>query len=115
MIRSTLVLLAGLSAGLAVALPAAAADPSVRVSSQAVPVYDLDLRKTADVTVLLGRIRSTAHQVCGAEGYGRIGDLSACLNAATAEAVARINQPALTALYRREAPPVAVAQRGVTR
>jgi UrcA family protein len=83
--------------GLLSATPALATDPaSVKVS-----YADLDLSTIAGAQTLYGRIRTAARSVCGYEGRGVTDQAfwNACFRGAIADAVAKVNNPLLTAVH----------------
>jgi UrcA family protein len=62
----------------------------------------LNVGTTAGATVLYQRIRGAADRVCGdadTRDLARMGQASACVAHAVADAVARVNVPALTRVY----------------
>jgi UrcA family protein len=76
---------------------AAAADPSVE--SRTVKFADLDLANRADAHVLYRRIRAAAQVVCSYHFFATDTDKARCERDATADAVTKINEPALSAVY----------------
>jgi UrcA family protein len=97
----------------------ASADPSQRLESPLTPdtakivrAADLDLTKPADIQVLYKRIRGAARTLCETEQSApwdvkRNLHRRQCFERAVARAVARVNQPALTALHQSTAESVA--------
>ena len=74
-----------------------AADPSA--ASRAVKFADLNLSNPSDAHVLYRRIRAAAQVVCSHYFFLTDTDKAKCVRDATADAVTKINQPALTAVY----------------
>jgi UrcA family protein len=63
---------------------------------------DLNVGTTAGATMLYRRIRGAADRVCGVadkRDLARLGQAKACADHAVAEAVAKVNAPALTQVY----------------
>ncbi len=83
-----------LSLGLCVV---AAADPSAE--SRTVKFADLDLSNPAGAHVLYRRIRAAAQVVCSYYFLVTDTDRARCVRDATADAVTKINQPLLSAVY----------------
>jgi UrcA family protein len=91
--------------------PAAQAEsrPSKKnlISSETVMYTDLDLTRTSDAEILVGRIKEAAYRVCGGDPRGHVGyDLMPgrvewafreCREEAVSRAVARIGVPQVTA------------------
>ena len=83
------------------------ADESGNVETQTVQVFypDLDLSKTKDTKILFIRLKNAAQDVCGdtfdAPFLDERDRVEACQQSAIANAVVKINQPLLTALYDR--------------
>jgi UrcA family protein len=75
----------------------AAADPSDE--SRTVKFADLNISNPSDAHVLYRRIRAAAQVVCSYYFLATDTDKARCVRDATADAVTRINQPALTAVY----------------
>jgi UrcA family protein len=75
----------------------AVADPGDE--SRTVKFADLDLSNPSDAHVLYRRIRAAAQVVCSYEFFATDTDKARCVRGATADAVTRINQPALSAVY----------------
>jgi len=94
------------SAVLAVAIPAAAGDKGVKISTDG-----LDLTTRADAEVLYTRIRQAARALCTAAvttGDGkRFSKRRDCIEETVDESVDRFNQPMLTAVHQRSAERVA--------
>lgn len=77
------------------------------VASETVVYTDLDLTRTSDAEVLIGRIKEAAYRVCGGDPRGHMGyDLMPsrvewafreCREEAVSRAVARIDMPQVTA------------------
>jgi UrcA family protein len=94
-----LVALAG-AAAFASATSAHAGDASVR--ERAISYSDLNLAKPADAAVLYSRLRNAADTVCGEYDIRALRDTqqhAACAARALSDAVARVNDSALTALH----------------
>ena len=94
---------------LALASAAAGANPedTEEVPSENVNYEDLNLTTLAGVTQLYGRIERAARLVCGPNtDQSRMGQWKTCYRLAVAAAVARVNNPLLTAVHdNRTAPP----------
>jgi UrcA family protein len=94
---------------LALASAAAGANPedTEEVQSENVNYEDLNLTSLAGVTQLYGRIERAARLVCGPNtDQSRMGQWKTCYRLAVAAAVARVNNPLLTAVHdSRTAPP----------
>ena len=94
---------------LALASAAAGANPedTEEVPSENVNYEDLNLTNLAGVTQLYGRIERAARLVCGPNtDQSRMGQWKTCYRLAVAAAVARVNNPMLTAVHdSRTAPP----------
>jgi UrcA family protein len=75
----------------------AIADPSD--ASRTVKFADLDISNPSDAHVLYRRIRAAAQVVCSYEFFATDTDKARCVRGVTADAVTRINQPALSAVY----------------
>jgi UrcA family protein len=76
---------------------AAAAEPSVE--SRTVKFADLDLSNPSGAHVLYRRIRAAAQVVCSYHFFATDTDKARCEHDAIADAVTRINEPALSAVY----------------
>jgi UrcA family protein len=102
------------SLGLSVCV-VAAADRSAE--SRTVNFADLDISTPAGAHMLYMRIRAAAQVVCSYYFFATDADKAGCVRVATADAVTRINEPALSAVYnasnRKAAPsdPVASTSR----
>ena len=83
-----------LGLGVCVAAPA---DPSGE--SRTVRFADLDISNPSGAHVLYRRIQAAAEVVCSHYFLLTDTDKARCVREATADAVARINQPALSAVY----------------
>jgi UrcA family protein len=61
---------------------------------------DLDVSRTPGATVLYHRIRAAAKEVCAPESYllAATADVESCVDKSVTEAVAKVNQPALSAI-----------------
>ena len=75
----------------------AAADPGAE--SRVVKFADLKISHSSDAHVLYRRIRAAARVVCSGYFFLTDTDKARCVRDATADAVTRINQPALTAVF----------------
>jgi UrcA family protein len=87
---------------LALASAAAGANPddADEVQSENVNYEDLNLSTVAGVTLLYGRIERAARLVCGPNtDLSRLGQWKTCYRLAVAAAVARVNNPLLTAIH----------------
>ncbi len=76
------------------------------VAQMHVKYADLDVTGGAGAAVLYQRIKVAATQVCGLDGerdLGRKAHAQACVDRAIAQAVAKVNAPALTGLYQTKA------------
>ena len=84
----------------------ALADEAAR--SMKVSYADLDLSTEAGAATLLSRIRSAARQVCGYDGstFTDKAIWNSCFKHAVGDAVGKVNNPQLTALYRGKGPVV---------
>jgi UrcA family protein len=74
-----------------------AADPSV--ASRTVKFADLNLSDPSGAHVLYRRIRAAAVVVCSHYFFATDTDKARCVRDATADAVSKIDQPALSAVY----------------
>ena len=75
----------------------AAADPSAE--SRTVKFADLDISNPSGAHVLYRRIRAAAQVVCSYYFFATDTDKARCVRDATADAVTKINQPALSDVY----------------
>ena len=75
----------------------AAADPSAE--SRTVKFADLDISRPSSAHVLYRRIRAAAQVVCSYHFFATDTDEARCVRDATADAMTKINQPALSAVY----------------
>jgi UrcA family protein len=75
----------------------AAADSSAE--SRTVKFADLDISNPSGAHVLYRRIRAAAQVVCSYYFFSTDTDKAHCVRDATADAVTKINQPALSAVY----------------
>jgi UrcA family protein len=75
----------------------AAADPSAE--SRTVKFADLNISNPSGAHVLYTRIRAAAQVVCSYYFFATDTDKARCVRDVTADAVTRINQPALSAVY----------------
>jgi UrcA family protein len=79
------------------------ADPASDALSVTVNFTDLDLTRNADVAVLYQRLKGAAQMVCApiaGQDLGRQMRFKQCIHSALGTAVAKVDQPALTAYYR---------------
>ena len=77
----------------------AAADPDPSSASVTVRYSDLNLASPSGARVLYRRIGVAAHSACSHFWFKTYGDEARCAQDTIAEAVARVNEPALSALY----------------
>jgi UrcA family protein len=81
---------------------AKAPTPGTQVRSKTVAYSDLDLSKSSGLTTLLGRIRGAASDVCSPGAQSKdikdSADYKKCVSDAVNSAVAKVNNPGLTAL-----------------
>ena len=87
---------------LALASAAASANPgdTDEVQAENVNYEDLNLNSLAGVTLLYGRIERAARLVCGPNtDLSRLGQWKTCYRLAVAAAVAKVNNPLLTAIH----------------
>lgn len=101
-------LVAFVAASLAFAGSAAVAAPQTVTREATVNYADLNLESPAGVERLYTRIRSAARQVCGAaehRDFAARNAVRSCRSAAVANAVAKVDSPALSARHagKREA------------
>jgi UrcA family protein len=75
----------------------AAADPNAE--SRTVRFADLDMSNPSSAHVLYRRIQAAAQVVCSYHFFATDTDKARCVREATADAVTKINQPALSAVY----------------
>jgi len=75
----------------------AAADPSAE--SRTVKFADLDMSNPSSAHVLYRRIRAAAQLVCSYPFFATDAEKARCVRDTTADAVTKINQPALSAVY----------------
>jgi UrcA family protein len=75
----------------------APADPVAE--SRTVKFADLNISNSSGAHVLYRRIRAAAQVVCSPYFFATDGDKARCVRDATAVAVTKINQPALSAVY----------------
>ena len=75
----------------------ASADPSAE--SRTVKFADLNLSNPSGAHVLYRRIRAAAEVACSYYFFATDTDKARCVRDATADAVTKINQPALSAVY----------------
>jgi UrcA family protein len=104
---------AALFAGAALASDAAA-DGDQAARSVAVRYGDVNLASVAGATTLYQRIQGAARFVCGEQDRSLVAQHAwkQCYQSAVAEAVARVNNPTLTAVHlSREAPTTAMLGR----
>jgi UrcA family protein len=101
---------------LALASAAASANPgdTDEVQSENVNYEDLNLNSLTGITLLYGRIERAARLVCGPNtDVSRLGQWKTCYRLAVAAAVAKVNNPLLTAIHDRKTgmPNLAALQR----
>lgn len=96
------------------------ADPAPDALSATVHFADLDLTRSAGAAVLYQRLKTAAETVCGVEGSVRSRNLGSqkrfqeCIWSAIGTAVAKVDQPTLTAYYRAQVtgnPTIRIAQK----
>jgi UrcA family protein len=96
------------------------ADPAPDALSVTVHFADLDLTRSAGAAVLHQRLKTAAETVCGFEGSVRSRDLGSqkrfqeCIWSAIGTAVAKVDQPTLTAYHRAQVtgnPTIRIAQK----
>jgi UrcA family protein len=92
-----------LSVGLLAGASAKAADANVAIERVTVFYGDLDLAKPAGAKLLLTRIKLAANQVCGGRPsvlqLGAMGNFTACMKTAMDDAVTRLGNVQVAALY----------------
>ena len=91
---------------LALGFQSAHAGSPQNVPSVVVHFGDLDLSRSEGATVLYRRLRSAAETVCAPlddRGVARHMSFKACVQSAISTAVAKVDQPALTAYYEAKA------------
>jgi UrcA family protein len=76
-----------------------AADPSSAPTSLNVKFADLDISSRAGALVLYERIRATAESACSYYWFERDADQVRCVHDAIANAVTKVNRPALFVVY----------------
>ena len=87
------------------------------VPQAVVKFHDLNLSRPDDATALYRRIKAAAYDVCGSFDTDRrdltdLAALNTCVHSAVRDAVAKVNQPALSAIYNarnRDPLPITVA------
>jgi UrcA family protein len=98
---------------LALASAAAGANPADtddEVKTENVNYEDLNLSTLAGVTLLYGRIERAARLVCGPNtDVSRLGQWKTCYRLAVAAAVAKVNNPLLTAVHDSKMGPAKLA------
>jgi UrcA family protein len=96
--------------------PARAGGSDIVTQSKTVSYADLDLSQAAGAQTLLARIHGAAKWVCGpAEGHEDLQDVTSyrtCIKLAEDRAVADVNRPTVTAMYKGGVKPVRLASRG---
>jgi UrcA family protein len=101
---TTTMMISALGLGSQLADAASPQDPPAVI----VRFADLDLSHSQGAAVLYRRLKSAAETVCGVEGSVLSRDLGShkrsqeCIRSALDAAVAKVNQPALTAYYRAQ-------------
>jgi UrcA family protein len=94
-----LYVLVALTLALPLSAPALAQDPTAVEASVTVNFSDLNVDTIAGAAELLTRIRGAARTVCSRDINNRaVPDL--CIRESTERALAQINRPVLTALYK---------------
>ncbi len=101
----------------ALALSCTAVSVAGDVPQTVVKFGDLNLSSPNGATALYGRIKVAAYEVCGSfdtDVYGRLDltGVNTCVHHAVRNAVAKVNQPALSAIYNaknRDPLPITVA------
>jgi len=94
-----------ISAAAVISLTSAAWALEVRGPAAGIEVSygDLDVTHAQGASVLLARISSAAHRVCGPEpanqDLGRIGEYRRCVHGAVERAVGELNIPLVSRLY----------------
>lgn len=76
-----------------------AADVGLDPSSQIVKFADLNISKPAGAAALYGRIRAAAESVCSYYVFKSDEAENRCINGAITNAVTKVNEPALFAVY----------------
>jgi UrcA family protein len=99
-------LIAGLVCAGEAALFAAATSAAEPTESVTVRYTDLNLDRSRDVVRLYQRIRIAAQDICGVRHFAFTGWLDSvwqsCVDTAVAQAVARVDRPALSAYHQRQ-------------
>jgi len=75
------------------------ADADPRAETRTVKFADLDVSNPSGAHRLYRRIRAAAQVVCSSYFFATDAAKARCVRGATADAVTRINQPALSAVY----------------
>ena len=103
---------------LALGFQSAHAAPPENILSVVVHFGDLDLARSEGATVLYQRLRGAAETVCAPlddRNVARHMSFRACVQSAISTAVAKVDQPALTAYYEaktnRRNPTIQIAQK----
>lgn len=79
-----------------------AAESADSLPQKVVSFKDLNLSSTEGVSVLFGRIKSAARDVCGHVDQRELASVAAakaCIDQATSRAISAVNRPLLTSLY----------------
>lgn len=98
---TTTMMISALGLGSQLADAASPQDPPAVI----VRFADLDLSHTQGVTVLYQRLKGAAETVCAAQNGRDLGSQTrykTCWESALGTAVAKVDQPALTAIYRAQ-------------
>jgi UrcA family protein len=86
------------AAWLACVLVAVSAHAGADARSETVKFADLNVGTPAGVEALYGRIHAAARRVCEAPA-GELASIRPCMTKAESQAVAKVNNPLLTAFY----------------
>jgi UrcA family protein len=76
-----------------------AADGGTKPVSVTVKFADLNISNPSGALVLYNRIRAAAQDACSYYWFERDADAARCVHGAIANAVTKVNQPALSAVY----------------
>ena len=101
MLATATALLFNVSLGSALSVPASA--DTGDIPSVTVKFADLDISRPVDATKLYGRIQGAANRVCSAHdrsNFAAQANFKACVRDAIGRAVAKVQSPALTMVYR---------------
>jgi UrcA family protein len=103
--KTPIIIALALAAAAPVAMPAYADRPT----AVEVRYGDLDLNRSTDAAIMLGRLDKAALQACGAFPFSSLREYrlairgSRCYANGMRRAVAELNAPAVTSLYERQA------------